>query len=219
MSKSRVSVYIRLERKIASGGADDVIRRWLYGREVLKLKAGRRKLPDGVIDELVREAERAGLKVSRREIQYRVRCAEVYASKEQLRKIVCTIGGWSEIIAAGFPPITADEPDLIDEIADIAAQPDWTQPLLIPGLKHELKINKRAIPIEDAKVADGEAYEQMVIEMHEGFGKTVAQVSETMHIARLGAKGDHEMKLVEAYERGLAELKGDEADEDAEPPP
>lgn len=209
MSNSRASVYLKLERKIATVGADDVIRRWEYGQELLKAKAGKKKLPDGLIDDLVKDAERDGMKVSRREIQYRVRCAEVYASKAQLRKIVCTIGPWSEIIAAGFPEISIDEiavdPDQTDEIGVSNSAPDeWEQLSLIPGLAPTLKVKGREVPLDEATVSDVEAYAEMYRQIHANYAKRLALIEQALRAMRDGSNDDPEANAVDAWRRGIA---------------
>jgi hypothetical protein len=216
--------YKKLQSTIAKGDGRSIESRWAYGRAILddpkKISSSGKSLRHGALEALIADAKSVGSVISEREIQRRLQCARAYKSINQIRRLPSDLGTWDALCEAGFPAVEIDEEDPIDQIGDLNAEPDWEQPLLIPGLKHELKLNKQVIPISTAVVADGEAYEQMCVEMHEGFGKTVDQVKESMRIARLGADGDRGMLLTEAYERGLEILSGDEpeAEQDEESP-
>jgi hypothetical protein len=209
--------YKKLQAAIAKGDGRNIESRWAYGMAVLgdrrKMSSTGDQLRAGAIEALIADAKAIGSKLTETEIRRRLRCARAYRSLDAIRSAATVYPTWWDLVEAGFPLVDVDEEDLLTALADAQAEPDWEQPVLIPGLKHELKINKQKIPLAEALVADGDAYEQMCIEMHEGFGKTVDQVKEAMRIARLGAKGDRGMRLVEAYERGLAEHSHDE------PPP
>jgi hypothetical protein len=209
--------YKKLQAAIAKGDGRSIEHRWAYGRAILddpkKISSSGKSLRHGALEALIADAKSVGSVLSEREIQRRLQCARAYKTINQIRRLPSDLGTWDALCEAGFPAVEIDEEDPITQIGDINGEMDWEQPVLIPGLKHELKLNKQSIPLSTAVVADGEAYEQMCIEMHEGFGKTVDQVKESMRIARLGAQGDRGMLLTEAYERGL-ELLDDKAPEE-----
>jgi hypothetical protein len=142
----------RLERKIAASDSGGILERWNYGVEVLKAKAGKRKLPDGMLAGLVAAA---GMKkdakgnekpkISERDIRYRVQFAEVYPTEAHVRQIIAEWGLWSEIIAAGFPEVVVDETpsvgDVLDDIEGGAGDPqEFEQPGLFPDLVKKIPL-------------------------------------------------------------------------------
>lgn len=198
------NIFVKIERRIVATSATDLLERWNFGQELLKAKAGKKKLPDGYLDDRIAELDRAGIRASRRELQYRIRLAEVYGSKAALRKIACTIGSWSEIIAAGFPAVTVDE--LTDETdSDGQHAPDeWEQLSLIPGLGETLKVGGRVIPLDEATIADVDAYRDMYARIHDNYAKKLAQIEQALQLMRDGAGGDDSANAVDAYKRGIS---------------
>lgn len=211
------SQYLRLERRIAADESGGVVGRWRYGRLLLAAKAGRQRLPKGMIGDLVDAADRAGLKLSEREIQYRIQCAETYETEADSRTACAATGSWSALREAGFPPVEPDgsDPEHI-ETEGLADAPDEWQQLRfdIPGLKKTITVRGRKVPVvrgeDGATVADVAAYRDMCQEMHDNFGKTVDQINASLAIMREGSGGDDEANAVEAWETAC----GDEFDED-----
>lgn len=201
--------YKSLQKAITRDDKRGVEARWEYGRAILtdpkKMAASGKSLRHGAMEALIADAKAVCAKLTEREIQYRIQCARTYKSINEIRTAMVGFETWSDLRDAGFPAVVIDEELSIDEaLADILpAETDWEQLALIPGLKPVLKVNGKKIAQADALVADGEAYEQMVIEMSESVSKTAIHVQEIMRIARLGADGDRGMRLVEAYQRGL----------------
>lgn len=196
------SVYLKLETTIAKDERDGVIQRWRYGRELLAVKAGRRKLPDGLITELIVDATRAGLKLSEREIRYRVQCATVYEDDRQIRQALAEFGTWFGLIQAGFPAVEVDEADETEAIEEVGLVADAAiqDPLFdIPGFKAVLKINGRKRDLTDITVGEAVAYRDMCREMHANFGRTVAQVEATVDIMLANSGGDLEANALEAW--------------------
>jgi hypothetical protein len=212
MSRRVPSEYLRLEKRIASGERDTVPHRWRYGRDLLKARAGRQRLPHGLLADRVAEAERAGLKgVNRRELQHRMAFAEAYPTEAHMRTAVRLFGSWSALRDAGFPSVPDEEVgdlDLLDELdaTEIAgAAPDeFEQLTLIPGYAAILKIGGRRVPLDEATVADIEAYTDMCVEMHENYSKRMASMLASRDRIRAGAAGDPNANAVEAYGRGAA---------------
>lgn len=205
MSKPKKSVYLGLEAKIAADERGGIVHRWNYGRALLAVKNGRRKLPDGLMTELIVDATRAGLKLSEREIQWRVRCATVYEDDRQLRKAITEWGTWFALTQAGFPAVEVDEEDPQDVMEEVglASGPEIVQEPLwdIPGFKSVLKINGRKRDLADITVAEAIAYRDMCREMHANFGRTVAQVDATVEAMLAGADGDLDANALEAWKR------------------
>lgn len=206
--KQGPSPYLKLEKQIATDERDGVMGRWRYGRELLKAKAGRRQLPHGMTTELIVDALRAGLKLSEREIQYRVKCATIYDSEQKVRKALADFGGWFGLIQAGFPAVDVDESDEIDDMEEVGvAGPDVIEaPLFeIPGFKPVLKVNGRKVDLADATVGQAVAYRDMCMEMHENFGRTVYEIKTTVDVMLRGCGGDLDANALEAWERGSAQ--------------
>lgn len=202
------SVYLQLEAKIDADEHGGIMHRWQYGREALKAKAGRQQLPHGLIDSLIAEAERAGKKISRTEIQRRVRCAEVYDQDSKVRRAATHFGSWNALAEAGFPPMESDEPDDLEAAGISTAAPDAFEQLsLVPGLAAELKVRGRTIRLEDATIADVEAYHDMYEQIHANFGKRLALIKLTLAEMRDAAGGDPSANAVEAWKlaHGLKE--------------
>ncbi len=216
------SVYLKLETRILRDEQGGIPDRWKYGRQLIGRKKGGRKLPDGELDLLVKEAADAGLTVSRQEIQRRVRCAEVYADDRQLRQAADATGSWSALVNAGFPVVDVDEstdPEEIAAAAGISTEPpdSFEQLVLIPGFGETIKVRGRTIPIAEATVGDAKEYRETYRQIHENFGKTLAQIEAAVEAMEEGCAGDDDANAVEAYKRG------NETDErprdDDEPPP
>lgn len=196
---SRQSEYLKIERRIAADERGGIMHRWHYGRELLKAKAGRKQLPDGMIADLVAAARRTGRRLSEREIQYRLKLATVYGTDQQVRKLIADLGSWSEIIKAGFPPVEVDEDD--DEQLELGAPDEWEQLSLIPGLGPTIKVGGRRIALADATVADIRAYRDMYAQVHENYGKKLALIEAALR-AMLDGSADENENAVDAWKRG-----------------
>jgi hypothetical protein len=199
---SRTISYLARERRIARGERDVNIERWQYGRDLLVVKAGRLQLPHGFLEDRVREAERAGLKgISRQELQRRLRFAEVYGSEAKVRQALTHFGGWSAIVNAGFP--TLDGPDVDDPTeAELSTPPDaWEQGELIPGFGETFRLDGRTVVTRDATVGQARRHREKFREMHESFGKTLAQLERSVDAMVTGSGGDDEANALDAYRR------------------
>lgn len=200
------SVYLKLETRILQDEQGGILDRWKYGKECLEAKRGRQQLPHGFIKDRLDEAERAGMKLSEREIQWRVKCAEVYGSEAEVRTASTDFGSWTALREAGFPAVEIDEPIDPDDLEDIG-EPDPLEEkpeqlaLDIPGFKPVLKINGRKVTLTEATVREAVEYRDMVHEMHENFGRTVAQIDATVEAMLEGCEGDLDANAVEAWKR------------------
>ena len=206
------NVYLRLEMRIAADERGGVVHRWRYGRRLLEAKADRKQLPHGMIADLVKAADKAGLKLSEREIQRRVRCAETYGSEAKVRQALADSGTWSALAEAGFPPVESGEPDDLEAAGISTAAPDdFEQLTLIPGLASVLSVRGRKVPLGEATVADVAAYRDMYAEIHENFGKTLTQIEAALEAMREGSGGDDAANAVEAWKHAT---EGDDPDDD-----
>jgi hypothetical protein len=104
---STFAAYGRLEKAIAAADTGTIRQRWEYGRRLLvdhtkTTESG--NLRNGVIDGLIAAAARQGIKIGRREIQYRLQVAKTYPSEAEIAQPVARYGSWKEAIQSGFPP-------------------------------------------------------------------------------------------------------------------
>ena len=153
------SVYLKLEMRIARDERGGIEGRFLYGRELLKKRAGRQRLEKGLIARLVEDAAKNGLVISERELQRRMRFAEVYPTQAHRRQALALMGSWSAIAEANFPEVDIDEPDLEpDDLGDIGESDPLAEgeqlALDIPGFKPILKINGRKVQLAEATVRE-----------------------------------------------------------------
>jgi hypothetical protein len=198
---TKPSRYLKHEQKIAATSTAGIVERWRYGRDLLKDKADRKQLPHGLIEGIITEAERSGIKLTRREIQRRLQCAEIYASEAKVRRAGDALGSWTALHEAGFPTLGDDLDDLPDGVT--AAAPDeWEQLSLIPGLGEVLKVRGRSIPLEEATIGDVAAYRDMYAGIHANFAKRLALIENALRIMREAGAGD-DANALDAWKRGL----------------
>jgi len=201
----KTTSYLKLEKAIALDERGGVLDRWRYGRELLAAKSGRQQLPHGLLAALIKAAERAGFKLTDREIRYRLQCAEAYKTEAEVGTACSDFGSWSALRDAGFPPV-ADAPLDPDELAasGLATAADaWEElELDIPGLKPVISVRGRKIPLvrgeDGASIADVAAYLDMCEQMHENFGKTVEQIRASLKTMR--EHGDEQTNALEVWE-------------------
>lgn len=215
--------YLKLERRIAADEKAGIVDRWRYGRQLLEARNGRERLPKGMTDDLIKSAEKRGLRLSEREIRYRMQCAEAYPTEAHSGSAAAVMGSWRALCDAGFPPVEVDEIDPEEIAAEgLADAPDsWEQMQLdIPGLKQEIAgVGGRRVKLvrgeEGGTIADVAAYLQMCEEMHENFGKTVEQIRESLATMREAADND-DANAVEAWEAATGEdAEAESEDEEA----
>jgi len=211
--------YLKLEKSIATDERGGILHRWNYGRLLLAAKIGRQQLPHGLTADLVAAAAKAGLKLSEREIQYRLKCAEVYDSEEKVRTACADFGSWSALREAGFPSVDNDEPpldlhDLEAEGFSSSAPDEWGQPTLIPGFGETINARGRKVPLiegpDGATVGDAKAYLETYRQIHENFGKTLALIEAAVEAMVDGSDDDDDANAVEAWKRGTGDGDDDE---------
>lgn len=207
---SKHSPYLRLEKQIASDERGGIMHRWRYGRDLIKERKGFAKLPKGRLNELIVEAVRDGLRLTDREIQRRIKLATVYGSEAELRQALTEFGSWSEIVNAGFPAVDIDESDPIGAMEEIGvASPEVVEmPLFdIPGFKAVFKVNGKKVDLADATVRQAVEYRDMCRQMHENFGRTVADIESTVELMLQGSGGDLDVNALEAWKRATGEQR------------
>lgn len=102
----RYARYRKLERAIADSDNGGIIERWHYGRKLIEdgdATTPAKNLRHGVLGGLIASARKEGVKLSEREIQYRLKAARAYESEAEIRKILADFPNWWQLIQAGFP--------------------------------------------------------------------------------------------------------------------
>lgn len=207
---TRRSPLLALEQRIAADERGGILHRWQYGRELLKAKVGRKQLPHGMLGDLVAAAERAGIKVSEREIRRRVALAEAYDSEAKVGQALADFGTWSALAEAGFPAVRSTEPEDLEAAGVSTAAPDAFEQLsLIPGFAATLTVGGRKVPLQRATVADVKTYEDMYRQIHENYGKRLALIEAARELMVAGSGGDDTDNAVEAWHRGLEAASSD----------
>ena len=109
----KTTQYVRQEKAIAAADSGGIRERWLWGLRLLRdpdaFTPGSSQLKPGRADELVKAATAAGLKLTVREIQFRLQCARAYPTEAQITNAGSQFEGWTDLRSAGFPPIDAPE--------------------------------------------------------------------------------------------------------------
>jgi hypothetical protein len=109
----KTTQYVRMERAIAAAAVNDIRGRWLWGLRLLRdpdaFSSGSSQLKPGRADELVRAANAAGLKLTVREIQFRLQCARAYPTETQIANAGSQFESWTDLRSAGFPAYEAPD--------------------------------------------------------------------------------------------------------------
>jgi hypothetical protein len=196
------SPFRALDRAIAADERGGVVHRWRYGRELLGRRSGRQRLPKGMLADLVTEAAKDGVTISEQELQRRMKLAETYPTEAHSRQALTLMGSWSAIVNAGFPPVPFTDPDSLTA-EDIPELPDaWEQLTLIPGFGETIKVAGRRVLLAAATVGEAKAHREEFRQIHESFGKTLAQMDISVEAMIAGSDGDDEANAVEAWRRG-----------------
>lgn len=130
----KTTQYVRQEKAIAASAINDIRERWLWGLRLLRdpeaFAPGSSQLKPGRADELVRAAVAAGLRLTVREIQYRLRCARAYPTETQIANAGAQFEDWSDLRDAGFPPMDGvDGEPVADHRTDAERQRDRARAL------------------------------------------------------------------------------------------
>lgn len=109
----KTTQYMRQERAIAAADRGGIRERWMWGLRLLRdpeaMAESGKSLQHFVADELIAIATARGLKLSEREIRYRLQCARTYKTEAEIGKVLADFSSWSALIAANFPAYDVDE--------------------------------------------------------------------------------------------------------------
>lgn len=147
----RVAAYRKIEQAIAASDSGGIFERWRYGRLLLveadKTTPGG-NLRHGVLAKLIEAAAKSGVKLSEREIQYRLQCGRTYETETQIRNGIADFKTWYSLTQTGFPEVSRPEGERPYDpraTADIKADSDrrdilphdWEQRALFESLTPE----------------------------------------------------------------------------------
>jgi hypothetical protein len=109
----KTTQYVKQEKAIASADAGSIRERWLWGLRLLRdpeaFAPDSTQLKPGRAHELVVASASAGLRLSEREIRYRLQCARTYPTEAEIRHACAEFGDWSALRTAAFPTYEAPE--------------------------------------------------------------------------------------------------------------
>jgi hypothetical protein len=112
----RTTQYVRQEKAIAAADAGAIRERWLWGLRLLRdpeaYNAGSSQLKPHYAEGLVNAAAKAGLKLSVREIGYRMQMARAYPTEAQIAQACRDYATVSDLREAGFPHYEAPPGEL-----------------------------------------------------------------------------------------------------------
>jgi hypothetical protein len=101
------------EKGIVAADGGGIWERWRYGLRLLAdpeaiANGNGGGLKHGFADRLIEAATAKGLRLSQREIQWRLQCARTYRTDSQMRNAVSRFETWHDLVAARFPAIEGD---------------------------------------------------------------------------------------------------------------
>jgi len=112
----KITQYVRQEKAIAAADSGGIRERWLWGLRLLRdpdaFAKGSSQLKPGTAEQLTAAATASGLKLSERELRYRLQLARVYPTEAEILQAIAEFETWSALIQANFPAFAApdDEP-------------------------------------------------------------------------------------------------------------
>lgn len=192
----KVAQYLRAEKAINAAEAGGIRSRWFYGLRLLKdpevMSPGGGGLKHGVAAQLVAETTARGMKLSAREIQYRIQCARTYPTEAQIRNAIADFDTWFALTKAGFPayPVPSDEP-LADHRTEEEKRRDAARRLLdLIGEQGALFPLDQFEPAEST-VKDLQDYADQMTALTERFAKR--DLERNAYVASLAAAVDNDL--------------------------
>jgi hypothetical protein len=130
----KTTQYVRQEKAIAAADSGGIRQRWLWGLRLLRdpdAMSSEKSLRNGIAEQLIAAAKAAGLKLSEREIQYRLQCARAYPTEAEIANACAEFEEWSDLRKAGFPTYEVAEGEpLADHRTDAERKRDHARALL-----------------------------------------------------------------------------------------
>jgi hypothetical protein len=87
----------KLNARIVTTDQHSIILRWEFGQELLKARAGKKKVPKGFLDNVAKN-----IKTSRAEVKKRLQLAQRYVTRQELDNAVIQLPTWHQMAAHGL---------------------------------------------------------------------------------------------------------------------
>lgn len=82
---------ILIDKRIAEHDQQSLVERWRFGKMLVAMRQGRKRLPNGALAEIARQTGR-----SRSELNYRMKFAEAYPTEAELSNALDSLSSWHE---------------------------------------------------------------------------------------------------------------------------
>lgn len=206
----KTSQYLRIERAISAAAESDIRERWLWGLRLLRdpdaFAPGSTQLKPGRADQLIRAAKAAGLKLSEREIRYRVQCARAYPTESQIRHAGAEFEDWSSLRAAGFPAFDAPEGEPpADHRNETERQRDHARAMAVLIGEQATLFPVADFEPDETPLKDLKAYADEMAELTERFRKRDADRQAYLEQLIEAVDGDLSETWQTAHERAFGE--------------
>lgn len=209
----KVAQYIKAEKAINAAEAGGIRSRWFYGLRLLRdpavMSPGGGGLRHGVAAQLVAETTARGMRLSEREIRYRIQCARAYPTEAQIGNAVADFGAWRDLIAAGFPayPAPPNEP-VADHRTEEEKRRDAAR-----RLAEQIGEQGALFPLDEfepteSTVKDLQAYAEQMADLTERFAKRDRERGE--YVAQLIAATGGDLSVLWQDAHRLAFGAGDD---------
>jgi hypothetical protein len=124
----KLTQYTTREAQITSADSQGIRQRWMWGLRLLRdpdaFTSGSTQLRPGFAEALTKAAAKRGLKLSAREIRYRLQCARAYPTETEFGKMLAEFQTWFDLLSANFPAFEAPPGE---PLADWRTEPEKTR--------------------------------------------------------------------------------------------
>jgi len=206
----KLTQYTRQEAAIAASETNGIRQRWLWGLRLIRdgqlQSAGGGGLRHGVTEQLIQAAVQRDLKLSQREVQYRLQCARSYPTESQIRNAIADFPTWFALTQAGFPPYPKPDgehpadhrtaPEITSDRARALADALGAQDALFPLSRFE--------PVETT-LKDLRDFVDDQAKMTANFVATERRRRAELDLLVAAADGDMSMTWAEAHQRAHGE--------------
>jgi hypothetical protein len=176
----KTAQYTAREAQIVTADAAGIRQRWMWGLRLLHdpnaFSSGSTQLRPGVADQLTQSAAKRGLKLSEREIRYRLQCARAYLTEAEFSTAVLNFRTWSELRDSGFPayPAAAEEAPA-DWRTDAERTSDRNRAYLDATNGMDAMFPLRDFEPIETSLEDLEIFMKQQLEINESFAATYAK--------------------------------------------
>jgi hypothetical protein len=194
----KLTQYTSREAQITSADSQGIRQRWLWGLRLLNdpqaFNAGSTQLRPGLADLLIKAAAKHGIKLSEREIRYRLECARAYPTEAEFGTAVQNFADWTSLRQAGFPKYEAPPGE---PLADWRTESEKTRDRNRAWLDATNGMDAM-FPLSDFEpiettLEDLEIFMKQQMEINENFAATYAKRRD--YLDRLEEAADHDLTM------------------------